>query len=65
MRAAEFITEIAGVGRVIPGVNTTPDVGPGETKRQAAKLGMKTDWDGRPPIARTDGKLGPNKKRHR
>ena len=47
----------AGVGRIVKGVNTTPDVGPGEIKRQAAKLGMTTDVDGRPPIASTNGKV--------
>ena len=57
MRATEFISEAGGAGRVVPGVNTTPDVGPDEIPKQAAKLGMKTDRDGRPPIARTDGKI--------
>lgn len=47
----------AGVGRIVKGVNTTQDVGPGEIKRQAAKLGMVTDVDGRPPIASTNGKI--------
>lgn len=47
----------AGVGRIVKGVNTTPDVGPGEIKRQAAKLGMTTDIDGRPPVASTNGKV--------
>jgi hypothetical protein len=28
----------AGVGKIVKGVNTTPDVQPGETERQAAKL---------------------------
>lgn len=55
MRANEFINESGGAGRVVPGVNTTPDVGPDEIPKQAAKLGMKTDRDGRPPIARTNG----------
>ena len=27
-----------GVGLVVPGVNTTPDVGPNEIKKQAANL---------------------------
>lgn len=47
----------AGVGRIVKGVNTTPDVGPGEIKKQAAKLGMQTDIDGRPPVASTNGKI--------
>ena len=33
----------------------TADVQPGEPKRQAAKLGFKTDPAGRPPQARTNG----------
>ena len=43
------ITE-AGVG-IITKQNTTPDVKPGETQRQAAKLGMKLDKKNRPPLA--------------
>lgn len=39
-----------GVGRIIKGVNTTPDVGPGEIKKQAAKFGNRVDKDGRPPL---------------
>ena len=35
-------------GRIVPGVNTTPDVGPNEIKKQAAKFGFKVDKDGRP-----------------
>lgn len=57
MRAYEFINETGGTGRVVKGVNTTPDVGPGEIPRQAAKFKMKTDIDGRPPVARPDGKI--------
>ena len=38
-----------GVGKIVPGVNTTPDVKPGETARQAAKFGNKVDGTGRPP----------------
>ena len=30
--------EAAGVGKIVKGVNTTPDVQPGETERQAKKL---------------------------
>ena len=37
-----------GVGR-ITAQNTTKDVKPGETQRQAAKLGFKLDSEGRPP----------------
>ena len=37
-----------GVG-IITKQNTTPDVKPGETQRQAAKLGMKLDKNNEPP----------------
>ena len=43
------INEVAGVGKIVKGVNTTVDVKPGETKRQAAKFGNKIDSQGRPP----------------
>ena len=46
----QFKVEAAGVGRIVQGVNTTPDVGPGEIKKQAAKFGNTVDRDGRPPI---------------
>ena len=36
-------------GRIVKGVNTTPDVGPDEIKTQAAKFGNTVDKDGRPP----------------
>jgi lysozyme len=36
-------------GRIVKGVNTTVDVGPGEIKTQAAKFGNTVDRDGRPP----------------
>ena len=39
-----------GVGRIVKGVNTTPDVGVNQTKIEAAKLGSKVDKDGRPPL---------------
>jgi hypothetical protein len=39
-----------GVGRIVKGVNTTPDVGINQTKIEAAKLGSKVDKDGRPPV---------------
>ena len=32
------IDEVAGVGKIVKGVNTTPDVQPGETERQAKKF---------------------------
>jgi|TARA_R110002167_G_scaffold77666_3_gene215493 hypothetical protein len=43
-----FITESGGVGRVVPGVNTTVDVGPDEIKKQAKKFGNDVDKDGVP-----------------
>jgi hypothetical protein len=43
-----FITETGGVGRVVQGVNTSVDVGPGEIKKQAAKFGNVVDKDGVP-----------------
>ena len=36
-------------GRIVKGVNTTVDVGPGEIKTQAAKFGNTVDRNGRPP----------------
>ena len=36
-------------GRIVKGVNTTVDVGPGEIKTQAAKFGNTVDRDGHPP----------------
>ena len=36
-------------GRIVKGVNTTPDVSPNEIKTQAAKFGNTVDKDGRPP----------------
>jgi hypothetical protein len=39
----------AGVGKIVKGVNTTVDVQPGETQRQAAKFGNHVDGEGRPP----------------
>jgi len=38
-----------GVGRIVKGVNTTPDVGPNEISKQAKKFGNTVDKDGRPP----------------
>lgn len=36
-------------GKIVPGVNTTVDVQPGETQRQAAKMGFELDANGCPP----------------
>ena len=60
MRIQELITEAGGVGKIVKGVNTTPDVHPGEIKRQAAKFGMQVDDESRPPIANPDGTVGEN-----
>lgn len=40
--------EAAGVGRVVPGVNTTVDVGPNEIIKQVKKYGNDVDRDGKP-----------------
>jgi hypothetical protein len=44
-----------GVGRIVPGVNTTADVGPTELIKQAKKFGNRVTKDGRPPEAKTNG----------
>jgi 5'(3')-deoxyribonucleotidase len=36
-------------GRIVKGVNTTPDVSPNEIPKQAKKFGNTVDKDGRPP----------------
>jgi hypothetical protein len=51
-----FFTE-AGVGKIVKGVNTTPDVGVDEIPRQAVKFKIKVDRNGYPPVARSDGKI--------
>jgi hypothetical protein len=51
-----FMSE-AGTGRVVKGVNTTPDVGVNEIPRQAAKFKIRVNRDGYPPVARSDGKI--------
>ena len=56
MKITDIIGEAAGVGRVVKGVNTSPDVHPGEIQRQAAKFKLTVDKNGRPPIASTNGK---------
>ena len=37
-------------GRVVKGVNTTPDVNVNSISQEAAKLGFKVDKDGKPPL---------------
>jgi len=56
MRAIE-ITE--GVGRITK-QNQTQDVGPNQTKIEAAKLGHKVDKDGRPPLLHTSASKNSN-----
>ena len=46
-----FITETGGVGKIVPGINTTIDVGPNEIKKQAAKFGNIVDKNGLPKKA--------------
>lgn len=52
-----IIKEEGGVGRVVKGVNTTPDVGPNEIKRQAKKWGFKVSKDGIPPKIKSNGQI--------
>lgn len=47
MRYWEIISE---EGLIVSGVNTTPDVKPGEITRQGAKLGFELDSQGHPPL---------------
>ena len=44
----ESVKETGGVGKVVPGINTSVDVGPNEIKKQAAKFGNDVDKDGVP-----------------
>ena len=57
--------ECAGVGRIVPGVNTTVDVQPGEIRRQAAKWGFDVTPDGNPPSIWTTVPAGAEKPRKR
>lgn len=47
------------LGCIVLGVNTTKDVKPGETKRQAAKFGNEVTPEGLPPIIQSNGKIPP------
>ena len=56
MRITEVFTltkivpqDVTEDGKIVPGVNTTVDVKPGETERQAAKFGNKLSKSG-PPL---------------
>jgi len=42
------VKETGGVGKIVPGINTTVDVGPNEITKQAAKFGNKVSKDGLP-----------------
>ena len=67
MRLKEIITEVGGVGVVAGDAkmasdprysnSMTTDIKSGETKRQAAKFGNKTDKLGLPPIANANGRI--------
>jgi|TARA_R110001592_G_scaffold161707_1_gene394413 5'(3')-deoxyribonucleotidase len=48
MKIANLLNE--GVGRIVKGVNTTPDVGVNQLPIEAAKFGSKVSKDGVPPI---------------
>jgi len=56
MRAIEIIE---GVG-IITKQNQTHDVGPNQTKIEAAKLGHKVDKDGHPPLLHTSASKNSN-----
>ncbi len=63
MRWNEIIGE---EGKIVPGVNTTADVQPGEIQRQGAKMGFNLSADGLPPVwtglrSSTGAKDTPNK----
>lgn len=47
MRIWEIISE---EGLIVPGINTTVDVKPGEITRQGAKMGFNLDANGLPPL---------------
>lgn len=44
------LEEDGGVGKIVKGENTTPDVGPNEISKQAKKFGNNVDKNGRPPL---------------
>ena len=53
--AKKSVTEVAGVGLVVPGVNMPKGMHPDEIRRQAIKFGNQVDKNGVPPLARPDG----------
>jgi hypothetical protein len=50
---------IEGVG-IITKQNQTPDVGPNQTKIEAAKLGLIIDKNGRPPLLHSSASKNSN-----
>lgn len=53
----QLVIETGGVGLVMPGVNTTPDVHPGEIRIQAKKFRFRVSKDGVPPTVKSNGKV--------
>lgn len=53
----EILIQEAGVGLVVPGVNTTPDVGPNEITKQGKKFKFRISPRGQVPKMRSDGKI--------
>jgi hypothetical protein len=54
---AQFHSRLDELGTIVPGVNTTCDIGTDATVKQARKFGNKVSKGGIPPILRTDGKF--------
>jgi len=52
-----IIVREAGVGLIVPGVNTTADVGPNEITKQGKKMRFKIGPQGQVPKMRPDGKI--------
>jgi hypothetical protein len=52
---APFRSRLDELGTIVPGVNTTCDVGVDETPKQAKKFGNIVTIGGIPPLLRTDG----------
>jgi hypothetical protein len=62
MRISEIINcdpilEESGVGLVVKGVNTTPDVGPNEITKQGKKFKFRIGKQGQVPKLRPDGRV--------
>lgn len=56
-----IVIECGGTGRIVPGVNTTSDVGPNEIIKQAKKFKFKVSKDGKPPTLKPNGQTTLNK----